>query len=58
MRKVFLCQQAKIDWLKNRDRNKKFFHAVVKGKNHMSRVAVIYNERGEIFEGTHVPEQL
>ncbi|GJZ80931.1 hypothetical protein Tco_0921276 [Tanacetum coccineum] len=41
---IFLCQQAKIDWLRDGDRNSKFFHAILKSRNHKNGVAVIRNE--------------
>ncbi|GKC42215.1 hypothetical protein Tco_1059937 [Tanacetum coccineum] len=53
----FLSQQAKIEWLKDGDKNSKFFHAVLKSRKHKSRVAAISNENGVIFEGEQVPEQ-
>ncbi|GKC11412.1 RNA-directed DNA polymerase, eukaryota, reverse transcriptase zinc-binding domain protein [Tanacetum coccineum] len=53
----FLCQQAKIEWLKDGDKNSKFFHAILKSRNHKSRVVAISNENGEMFEGDKVPEQ-
>ena len=53
----FLMQKAKIDWLSDGDRNSKFFHAVVKGKVHRSRIEVICNEQGERVEGNRVAEQ-
>ncbi|GJX59010.1 RNA-directed DNA polymerase, eukaryota, reverse transcriptase zinc-binding domain protein [Tanacetum coccineum] len=37
----FLCQQAKIEWLKDGDKNSKLFHAILKSRNHKSRVAAI-----------------
>ncbi|GJS12272.1 RNA-directed DNA polymerase, eukaryota, reverse transcriptase zinc-binding domain protein [Tanacetum coccineum] len=53
----FLCQQAKFDWLKDGDRNSKFFHAILKARKHKNRVATICNEEGDMFEGEKVPEQ-
>ncbi|GJX12064.1 hypothetical protein Tco_0201923 [Tanacetum coccineum] len=53
----FLCQQAKIDWLKEGDKNNKFFHAVLRGKNHRSRINMVNNEDGIMFEGNSMPEQ-
>ncbi|GJR75423.1 RNA-directed DNA polymerase, eukaryota, reverse transcriptase zinc-binding domain protein [Tanacetum coccineum] len=54
----FLCQQAKIDWLNDGDKNNKFFHAILKSRNHKSRVGDISNENGEMFEemgGNFIP---
>ncbi|GKC43335.1 hypothetical protein Tco_1162084 [Tanacetum coccineum] len=53
----FLCQQAKIVWLMDGDKNSKFFHAILKTRNHKNKVAAISNEEGVIFEGEKVPEQ-
>ncbi|GJV40060.1 RNA-directed DNA polymerase, eukaryota, reverse transcriptase zinc-binding domain protein [Tanacetum coccineum] len=38
----FLSQQAKIKWLKDGDRNTKFFHAILKERKHKNKVATIY----------------
>ncbi|GJW81795.1 RNA-directed DNA polymerase, eukaryota, reverse transcriptase zinc-binding domain protein [Tanacetum coccineum] len=38
---IFLCQQAKIDWLRDGDRNSKFFHAILKSRNHKNGVAFL-----------------
>ncbi|GJV03160.1 RNA-directed DNA polymerase, eukaryota, reverse transcriptase zinc-binding domain protein [Tanacetum coccineum] len=40
----FLFQQATIDWLRDGDKNSKFFHAILKDRAHKSRVEVICNE--------------
>ncbi|GJR14147.1 RNA-directed DNA polymerase, eukaryota, reverse transcriptase zinc-binding domain protein [Tanacetum coccineum] len=53
----FLSQQAKIEWLKDGDKNNKFFHVVLRSRKHKSRVAAISNEDGEMLEGEQVPEQ-
>ncbi|GJS59064.1 hypothetical protein Tco_0653848 [Tanacetum coccineum] len=52
----FLCQQAKIEWLKDGDKNSKFFHANLKARNHKSGVAAIRNEKGVLFEDEKVPD--
>ncbi|GJU77188.1 RNA-directed DNA polymerase, eukaryota, reverse transcriptase zinc-binding domain protein [Tanacetum coccineum] len=52
----FLCQQGKIEWLEDGDKNSKFFHAILKARNHKSRVAAIRNEEGDLFEGEKVPD--
>ncbi|GJV42615.1 hypothetical protein Tco_1421055 [Tanacetum coccineum] len=53
----FLYQQAKIDWLKDGDRNSKFFHAYLKSRRNKSRISMINNEIGESFSEEKVPEQ-
>ncbi|GJR76771.1 RNA-directed DNA polymerase, eukaryota, reverse transcriptase zinc-binding domain protein [Tanacetum coccineum] len=52
-----LFQQAKIEWLKDGDRNSKFLHAFLKCKRNKSRIAMIKNELGETFYEDKVPEQ-
>ncbi|CAI9261358.1 unnamed protein product [Lactuca saligna] len=47
----FLKQKAKIQWLKEGDRNSKFFHRIVKGKMHKNRIEAIMNGHGEWLEG-------
>ncbi|GJR86259.1 RNA-directed DNA polymerase, eukaryota, reverse transcriptase zinc-binding domain protein [Tanacetum coccineum] len=53
----FLFQQAKIDWLKDGDRNTKFFHAYLKSRRNRNKIAMIKNEKGESFIDDKVPEQ-
>ncbi|GJS99851.1 RNA-directed DNA polymerase, eukaryota, reverse transcriptase zinc-binding domain protein [Tanacetum coccineum] len=50
----FLFQQAKIKWLSEGDRNSKFFHKVLKGRNHTSRITTICDNSGKIYEGDQV----
>ncbi|GJT80129.1 hypothetical protein Tco_1054471 [Tanacetum coccineum] len=45
----FLYQQAKIDWLKDRDRNSKFFHVYLKSRRNRSRISMIQNKLGESY---------
>ncbi|GKB41518.1 hypothetical protein Tco_0886460 [Tanacetum coccineum] len=45
----FLYQQEKIDWLKDGDRNSKFFHAYLKSRRNKSRISMINNEIGKSF---------
>ncbi|GKE41662.1 hypothetical protein Tco_1468946, partial [Tanacetum coccineum] len=40
----YLFQQATIDWLRDGDKNSKFFHAILKDRAHKSRVEVILSE--------------
>ncbi|GKE72111.1 hypothetical protein Tco_1534152, partial [Tanacetum coccineum] len=53
----FLCQQAKIDWLKDGEKNNKLFHSVLKGRKHRARIAMINDEKGNLLEGMNVPKQ-
>ncbi|GJV84948.1 RNA-directed DNA polymerase, eukaryota, reverse transcriptase zinc-binding domain protein, partial [Tanacetum coccineum] len=53
----FLFQQAKIDCLKDGDRNTKFFHAYLKSRRNISRITMIKNKKGESFINEKVPEQ-
>ncbi|GJZ96178.1 RNA-directed DNA polymerase, eukaryota, reverse transcriptase zinc-binding domain protein, partial [Tanacetum coccineum] len=52
-----LAQKAKVDWLTKGDKNSSFFHKVIKGRRSRNRVATIYNEEGNYFEGDDVPKQ-
>ncbi|GKB24652.1 RNA-directed DNA polymerase, eukaryota, reverse transcriptase zinc-binding domain protein [Tanacetum coccineum] len=53
----FLCQQAKIDWLKDGEKNNKLFHNVLKRRKHRARIVMINDEKCNLFEGMNVPEQ-
>ncbi|KAL7586020.1 hypothetical protein Lser_V15G46368 [Lactuca serriola] len=50
----FLKQKAKIQWLKDGDNNSKFFHKMVKGRVHKSRIEAIMNNDGEWLEGEEI----
>ncbi|GKB48374.1 hypothetical protein Tco_0899127 [Tanacetum coccineum] len=52
-----LFQQAKIDWLKDRDINSKFFHAFLKCRRNKSIIYMVQNELGESFYDDKVPEK-
>ncbi|GJS17916.1 RNA-directed DNA polymerase, eukaryota, reverse transcriptase zinc-binding domain protein [Tanacetum coccineum] len=52
-----LAQKAKVDWLTEEDKNSSFFHKVIKGRRSRNRVATIYDEEGNYFEGDDVPKQ-
>ncbi|GKC90122.1 hypothetical protein Tco_1150771 [Tanacetum coccineum] len=52
-----LKQKAKIEWLKEGDKNTTFFHKVVKGRKHLSRIESICNEDGRRFYGDDIPGQ-
>ena len=49
-----LKQKAKIEWLKEGDRNTKFFHKILKSRQHKSRIMTICDENGASFENEHV----
>ncbi|XP_022032683.1 uncharacterized protein LOC110933786 [Helianthus annuus] len=48
---VFLQQKSKVDWLNLGDSNTKYFHNVVKAKNHRSRILLIRVTGGTLHEG-------
>ncbi|GJX50220.1 hypothetical protein Tco_0277065 [Tanacetum coccineum] len=52
-----LMQKAKIEWLKDGDRNTEFFHKIIKGRMHKGRIMTICNEKRERFENEKVAEQ-
>nr|GEX14971.1 hypothetical protein [Tanacetum cinerariifolium] len=52
-----LMQKAKIEWLKDGDRNTEFFHKIIKGRMHKGRIVFVCNEKGERFENDQVVEQ-
>nr|KAJ0213104.1 hypothetical protein LSAT_V11C400156970 [Lactuca sativa] len=54
MEERFLKQKAKIHWLKEGDSNSKFFHRIVKGKAHKSRIEAVMNHQREWLEGKAV----
>ncbi|XP_021993289.1 uncharacterized protein LOC110890031 [Helianthus annuus] len=53
---MFLQQKSKVEWLALGDSNTKFFHNVVKAKNHRSRIFSIRDANGNLFEGGAVPQ--
>nr|GEV10586.1 hypothetical protein [Tanacetum cinerariifolium] len=53
----FLFQQAKVSWLSDGDRNSRYFHTVIKGRQNRSRIDMVYNESGDCFKGNQVAEQ-
>lgn len=52
-----LLQKAKIDWLKDGDRNTKFFHKIIKERQHKSRIMEICDENGKRYDKEQVAEQ-
>ncbi|GJU84848.1 RNA-directed DNA polymerase, eukaryota, reverse transcriptase zinc-binding domain protein [Tanacetum coccineum] len=52
-----LQQKAKIQWLKEGDKNTAFFHNMIKARRNKSRVQSIKDEYGKMYEGSNVAEQ-
>ncbi|GJX35260.1 ARID DNA-binding domain-containing protein [Tanacetum coccineum] len=52
-----LSQKSKINWLNDGDKNTAFFHKVVKGRKHKSRIESICNDNGVRYFGDDVPGQ-
>ncbi|XP_022031917.1 uncharacterized protein LOC110932977 [Helianthus annuus] len=50
----FLKQRSKVDWLHAGDMNTTFFHSSLKSRNHRSRINVIKDSSGMIYEGEDV----
>jgi hypothetical protein len=43
-------QRAKMDWLKNGDRNSKFFHACASQRQKINKIEQVRDENGEVWE--------
>nr|GEV34821.1 hypothetical protein [Tanacetum cinerariifolium] len=52
----FLIQKAKVDWLRDGDSNSAYFHKSVKSRISRSRIDVITNSEGLIFENEKVAD--
>ncbi|GJZ46414.1 RNA-directed DNA polymerase, eukaryota, reverse transcriptase zinc-binding domain protein [Tanacetum coccineum] len=52
-----LQQKAKIQWLKEGDKNTAFFHNMIKARRNESRVESIKDEYGKVYEGSNVAEK-
>ncbi|XP_022039949.1 uncharacterized protein LOC110942480 [Helianthus annuus] len=50
----FLKQKSKVDWLRVGDTNSAFFHSSLKIRNHCSRIDVIKDSDGNLYEGDAV----
>ncbi|XP_022042229.1 uncharacterized protein LOC110944891 [Helianthus annuus] len=55
---LFLQQKSKVDWISLGDSNTKFFHNVVKAKNHRSRIFAVRDANGNLFEGGMAPQAM
>ncbi|GJS72435.1 hypothetical protein Tco_0705276 [Tanacetum coccineum] len=55
MEERFLKQKAKVQWLKEGDSNSAYFHKAVKSRVSRSRIDVVSNSEGVIFENNMVP---
>nr|GEZ89363.1 RNA-directed DNA polymerase, eukaryota, reverse transcriptase zinc-binding domain protein [Tanacetum cinerariifolium] len=53
-----LCQKAKVEWLKEGDRNTAYFHKTIKERVHRGKIMTIRNEEGIRFENEEVPTQI
>ncbi|GJZ23567.1 RNA-directed DNA polymerase, eukaryota, reverse transcriptase zinc-binding domain protein [Tanacetum coccineum] len=53
-----LCQKAKVEWLKDGDRNTAYFHKTIKERMHRGRIMTIRNEEGVRFENKDVATQI
>ncbi|GJT01793.1 RNA-directed DNA polymerase, eukaryota, reverse transcriptase zinc-binding domain protein [Tanacetum coccineum] len=53
-----LCQKAKVEWLKEGDRNTAYFHKAIKERVHRGRIMTIRNEEGIRFENEEVATQI
>ncbi|GJY71815.1 hypothetical protein Tco_0475518 [Tanacetum coccineum] len=53
-----LCQKAKVEWLKEEDRNTAYFHKTIKERVHRGRIMTIRYEKGVRFENDDVVVQI
>ncbi|GKC15340.1 RNA-directed DNA polymerase, eukaryota, reverse transcriptase zinc-binding domain protein [Tanacetum coccineum] len=53
----FLFQKLKIEWMSCGYRNSKYFHKIVKSRQHSSRILCICDEKGNKYEGKKMAEQ-
>ncbi|GJY54986.1 RNA-directed DNA polymerase, eukaryota, reverse transcriptase zinc-binding domain protein [Tanacetum coccineum] len=52
-----LCLKAKVDWLRDGDRNSSYFHKVLKGKLNRSKIYTDMGTDGSIYENDQVGVQ-
>ena len=48
---IYWKQKSRINWLRSRDRNTGYFHAVTKGKRIKNTISVIQDDQGVIHKG-------
>ncbi|GJV83163.1 hypothetical protein Tco_1523061 [Tanacetum coccineum] len=53
-----LCQKAKVEWLREEDKNTAYFHKTIKERVHRGRIMTIRNEEGVGFENEEVATQI
>ncbi|GJT64030.1 RNA-directed DNA polymerase, eukaryota, reverse transcriptase zinc-binding domain protein [Tanacetum coccineum] len=53
-----LCQKAKVEWLKDGDRNTAYFQKTIKERTHRGRIMSIRNEEGIRFVNEDVANQI
>ncbi|GKA26888.1 RNA-directed DNA polymerase, eukaryota, reverse transcriptase zinc-binding domain protein [Tanacetum coccineum] len=53
-----LSQKAKVNWMKDGDKNTAFFHKVIKGRKQKSKIDSICDENGKRFYGEEVPDHI
>ncbi|GJZ33099.1 RNA-directed DNA polymerase, eukaryota, reverse transcriptase zinc-binding domain protein [Tanacetum coccineum] len=53
-----LCQKAKVEWLKDGDKNTAYFHKTIKERMNRGRIMTIRNEEGVRFENKDVATQI
>nr|GEW93836.1 hypothetical protein [Tanacetum cinerariifolium] len=53
-----LCQKAKVEWLKEEDRNTVYFYKTLKERVHRGRIMTIRNEEGVRYDNDEVPTQI
>nr|GEU67293.1 hypothetical protein [Tanacetum cinerariifolium] len=51
----FLWQQAKIKWLSEGDKNSRYFHKVLKGRNNKSKILSLNDSNGNSYEEDQIP---
>ncbi|GKA57946.1 hypothetical protein Tco_0757134 [Tanacetum coccineum] len=53
-----LCQKAKVEWIKEGDKNTAYFYKTIKERAHRSRIMSIRNENGVRFKNKEVAKQI
>ena len=52
-----LSQKAKVEWMKEGDRNTTFFHKILKERKDKRKIMSVCDESGNIYENDEVAEQ-